>query len=808
MTTDLSIEAAIGQIRTALSSGTRLVLAAPPGAGKTTRLPLALLEEPWLAGKRILLLEPRRLAARLAAERMAATLGERVGETVGLATRVERKVSPATRIEVVTDGLAARRLIADPELTGIGAVLLDEFHERSLALDLALALSAEAQAELRPDLRLLVMSATLDTARIARRIGAPVIISEGRQYPVETIYLGRSAGEALDERMARAIRRALREQRGSILAFLPGQAEIRRVAERLTGIDAEIAPLYGALPPSEQDRATAPAPPGARKVVLATDIAESSLTIPDVTTVIDAGLARVAAYDPDGGSRLSTERASRASVDQRRGRAARTGPGVCYRLWDEEETRGIPAEPTPEILTADLCGLVLALAEWGERDPGRLAFMDPPPAGRLAAAKAKLCELGALDDAGAITERGRDMARLPLDPALAAIIVCAAPGQDRALAAEIAALLSERGLGGQDADLGVRLRRFRSDNAPRARALKAQCRRWAGDAAPAPEEAAGRIIAAALPSRIARARATEPGAFLLAGGRAAILDRAEPLAASPWLVVAEATGSAARARIVAAARLSEEDALALGRVETADVARYDPETKTIRARRVRRLGAIVIAETPLPRPPSDAAQAALIDALMDRGLGLLPAVAAVQETQARLALVRREFGEEWPSFADEELLARASDWLSPLFGDPPTLDRPQADEIRRAILSLLPWAQAREIEALAPLSFEAPTGRRLPINYLAPGGPTLEARVQEFYGLRAHPSIARGRVPLSLSLLSPAHRQVALTRDLPAFWSAGYRDMAKDMRGRYPKHDWPEDPAAARPHEGRTKARL
>ncbi|NWG70335.1 MAG: ATP-dependent helicase HrpB, partial [Parvularculaceae bacterium] len=416
----LPIDEKIADIRASLAAETRLVLAAPPGAGKTTRLPIALLDEPWLAGRRILLLEPRRIAARLAAERMAATLGERLGDTVGLATRIERQVSRATRIEVVTDGLAARRLVADPELSGVGAVLFDEFHERSLPLDLALALALESQIALRPDLRLIIMSATLDTARIATRIKAPVIASEGRQFPVETIYLGRGP-EPLEERMARAVRRALREHQGSALAFLPGQKEILRTAEQLAGVDALVAPLYGALPPAEQDAATAPAPPGRRKVVLATDIAESSLTIPDVAIVVDSGLARIASFDPESGSRLSTERASRASVDQRRGRAGRTGPGVCYRLWDEAETRGLPAEPTPEILSADLSGLVLTLAEWGERDASRLAFVDPPPPGRLANAAALLRELGALDASGALTARGRDMARLPLDPSLAAM---------------------------------------------------------------------------------------------------------------------------------------------------------------------------------------------------------------------------------------------------------------------------------------------------------------------------------------------------------------------------------------------------
>jgi ATP-dependent helicase HrpB len=805
---DLPIEEKLAEIRESLARGPRLVLAAPPGAGKTTRLPLALLGESWLAGKRLLILEPRRIAARLAASRMAATLGESVGETVGLSTRIERKVSARTRIEVITDGLAARRLIADPELAGVGAILFDEFHERSLALDLALALALEAQSALRPDLRLVIMSATLDTARLAARLDAPAIASEGRQFPIETIYAGRGSGP-IDEHMARIIRRALREQQGSVLAFLPGQAEILRTAERLADCGARVVPLYGALSPAEQDAAVAPAAEGERKAVLATDIAESALTIQGVSTVIDSGLARIAAFDPDSGTRLSTERASRASVDQRRGRAGRTGPGVCYRLWDEEETRGLPAERTPEILQADLSGLILSLADWGERDPGRLIFLDPPPAGRLAAAASQLRQLGALAEDGSVTARGREMARLPLDPPLAAMIAGADAGPDRTLAAEIAALLSEKGLGGPGADLEDRLFRFRRDGSERARALRAQAARWSGGAAPPPPPSeAGRILAAALPSRIARKRSSEPGAYLLASGAAARLDPADPLNASPFLAVADLVGAGPNARILAAARLPEEAALALGGVMTADTARYDPATKSFKARRVRRLGAIMLSETPLPAPAPDAARAALAAALAEHGLHLLPALHAVRETQARLALARRAFGDTFHVLADDELIAGAKTWLFPLLGDPPSLDNPGTEEISRALLAFLEWERARELDEIAPLDWRSPAGRKLPIDYLAPSAPLVEARAQEFFGLRVHPTIARGRAPLSVSLLSPAGRQIALTRDIAAFWKGGYRDMAKDMRGRYPKHDWPDDPASARPHEGRTKARL
>lgn len=810
MSNALPIDATVPAIRAALSGGPRLVVAAPPGAGKTTRLPLALLDEAWMAGGRMLLLEPRRLAARMAAERMAGLLGERVGERVGLVTRIDRKLSERTRIEVLTDGLFSRRIVADPALSGVALVLFDEFHERSLSLDLGLALALDAQAALRPDLKLVVMSATLDTARVAAALGAPVIESEGRAFPVETVYLGRGDGP-VEEGLARGVRRALRENQGSVLAFLPGRGEILRAAERLSDLpgDVIVAPLFGALSPAEQDAAVRPAPAGARKVVLATDIAESALTIEGVNVVVDAGLARVAEYDAETGSaQLVTRRAARANVDQRRGRAGRTAPGVCYRLWDEEATRGLAAAPTPEILNGDLSGLVLTLAEWGERDASRLVWIDAPPAGRLVAAHAELAELGALDSSGALTERGRAMARLPLEPRLAAMIAGAKTQPDRALAAEIAALASERGLGGSGADIVARLDRFRRDNGARASTLRAQAARWGGGAEPSPARDAGRVIAAALPGRIARRKAYAAGDYLMASGRAARLDRNEALASAPWLAVADLTGAASGARIVAAAPLDEGEALALGGVETLEIASFDAAERTLKARRVRRLGAIVLSETPLPRPSGEAARRALLEAVAAHGLDLLPAAWAIRETQARLALARAHFGEDWSAPDDAALIARAGEWLAPLLGDPPSLDRPDADRLRTGLAALLDWKQARDLDDIAPLSVTTPAGRALKVDYLSEGGPRIEARVQEFYGLAAHPSIARGRAPLTLSLLSPARRQIAVTGDLPSFWKGGYRDMAKDMRGQYPKHDWPDDPAAARPHEGRTRSRL
>lgn len=806
--TSLPIDDVIPEIRAALAAGSRLVLAAPPGAGKTTRAPLALVDEPWLAGRKILLLEPRRIAARMAADRMAASLGERTGGVIGLSTRIDRKVSARTRIEVITDGLFTRRILSDPDLEGVGAVLFDEFHERSLNLDLGLALALDAQEGLRPDLRLVAMSATLDTARVAKALGAPVVESDGRIHPVETIYLGRS-DERVEDQTARAVRRALREQAGSILVFLPGMGEILRTAERLGDLPESIlvAPLYGALSPAEQDKTVSPAPHGKRKIVLSTDIAESSLTIEGVDVVIDAGLARVAEFDAGvGGSRLVTRRAARANVDQRRGRAGRLRPGVCYRLWDEEGTRGLPAEPAPEILGADLSGLMLALAEWGERDPARLTWIDAPPAGRIRAAREELLSLGAIDKDGALTPRGREMAAFPLAPRLAAMIAGAISMEDRALAAEIAALVGERGLGGDSVDLRERIERFRRDKSDRARALRDQAARWSNGASAASLAETGRIIAAALPHFMARAKSGEAGQFQLAGGRAAQIDKSSPLANETWLAVAELTGTATNARILSAAPIEEEEALK--RVETAEIAEFDISRRQFRARRVRRIGVIILSETPLPQLSGDVARRALVDALRIHGFQILDHGGVIRETQARISFARVCGEEGFPDLSDAALLDRAEEWLTPLFGAPPSLSRPSTEQLRRGVLSLMDWSAARKLDDLAPLSIETPAGRTLAIDYLHEGGPTIEARVQEFYGLSDHPAILRGKIPLAVSLLSPAQRQIALTKNLPAFWTGGYRDMAKDMRGQYPKHDWPDDPASARAHVGKTKARL
>lgn len=806
----LPIDDVLPAVLAALKGGNRLVLAAPPGAGKTTRVPLALAGlagAPGVIEGRILMLEPRRIAARMAAERMASSLGERLGQTVGLTTRVDRKVSAATCIEVITDGLFTRRILSDPELKGVGAVLFDEFHERRLNSDLGLALALEAQGALREDLRLLIMSATLDTAAVARAVSAPVIESEGRMFPVETRYLGRSE-ERIEDRMPKAVRQALREEVGSVLAFLPGAREIRRTAEALEGLGPEVivAPLFGALSPAEQDAAVSPAPPGKRKVVLATDLAESALTIEGVRIVIDSGLSRVAEDEVGGlGTRLSTVRASRASVDQRRGRAGRTAPGVCYRLWDEAATRGLMAAPVPEILSSDLSGLVLALAEWGERDPSKLTWLDPPPAGKFRTAEAQLKALGAIDEAGAPTPKGREMARLPMAPRLAALIAAAPGAAEKALAAEVAALAGERGMGGDSADLRDRLQRFRADGSPRARSLKTQAASWGGGAAPGGNLAA--LLASAWPDQVARRRPGSDGAYLMASGRAANIPATDSLAKCDWLVIADLGGAAREPRITLALPLTEAEALASQKVVTEDRAAFDPKTGKFAARRVKALGAIVLSEAPLPKPSADAAAAAMFAAVEVGGFAAIGAEEVVEETLSRLRILDQAGLIEAPVKAAADLVSGAVDWLMPLLRRKGAAV-PMAHEVREALVQSFDWPVQEALRNHAPLTLDLPSGQTARVDWLDPRAPLVSARAQAFYGLKEHPAIAAGRVPVTVEMLSPGMKPVATTQDLARFWGAGYKDMAKDMRGRYPKHDWPDDPANARAHEGRTKKRL
>ncbi|MFN3659247.1 MAG: ATP-dependent helicase HrpB [Pseudolabrys sp.] len=806
----LPIDAALPGLTAALATSNAAVLVAPPGAGKTTRVPLVLLDEPWAKDKKILVLEPRRLAARAAAARMASTLGEQVGDTVGLRVRFGSKVSRRTRIEVVTEGVFTRLVLDDPSLDGIAAVLFDEFHERSLDADLGLALARDAQAGLREDLKLLVMSATLDGARVAALLGnAPVVESEGRAFPVETRYLGRDPRARIEAQVADAVERALRAETGSLLVFLPGAGEIRRtetlLKERVRDPNVDIVALYGALEAREQDRAISPAPAGRRKVVLATSIAETSLTIEGVRVVVDSGLSRVPRYEPDVGiTRLETVRVSRAAADQRRGRAGRTEPGVCYRLWDEPQTGSLEPYTRPEILSADLSSFVLDLAQWGASDPGKLAFLDAPPVAALSEAKALLTELGALNTQGRITEEGRKLRQLSLPPRLARMVVDAAEQGAGELAAMIAVLVTERGLGGDDVNLEHRLDQFRRDRSARANDARAMVKRWAdtaGGRGQGGDVSAGAILALAYPDRIAKSRGGGTGAFLLANGRGGNVDPASALAREPFIAVAELTGAAAASRILLAApiTLAEIEARFAGRIEDRDAVTFAAGSASLRARRTRRLGALVLAEQIKPVAPDADTAHVLAQGLVARGLDKLAWSKGALHFRKRVQFLRRNEGEEWPDLSAEGLARSAAEWLEPVLTDKTAASQIGADELSDAVMNIVPWSLRRRLDEEAPTHFTAPTGSAVPIDYEAEQGPTISIRVQELFGLSKHPSIADGRVPLVIELLSPAHRPVQVTRDLPGFWRGSYADVKVEMRGRYPRHPWPDDPMAALP---------
>jgi len=812
----LPIDAALPDLTAALRGNTAAVLVAPPGAGKTTRVPLVLAREDWAQkAHRILVLEPRRLAARAAADRMAQTLGERVGDTVGLRVRFGSKISGRTRIEIITEGIFTRLILDDPMLDGVSAVIFDEFHERSLDADLGLALARDVQQGLREDLRILVMSATIDGARIAALLGdAPVIASEGRAFAVETRYVGRDT-RPIEPQVADTIIRAMRADAGSLLAFLPGAAEIRRTKTLLEGRtepSTDVVALYGALAGDEQDRAIALALPGRRKIVLATSIAETSITIEGVRIVVDSGLARVPRYEPDVGvTRLETVRVSRAAADQRRGRAGRTEPGVSYRLWDEPQTAALEAFARPEILAADLSSFALDLAAWGG-GPDQLAFLDPPPKAALTEAKALLNELGAIDGDGRITAEGKLLWRLPLPPRLARMVVDAGAEGDALPAAEIATLIGERGLGGDDADLRERLNALRRDRSPRARDARAMAQGWAA-IPPSPqgggESSVGALLALAYPERIAKNRGGAAGAFLLVNGRGANIDPASPLAREPFLAVAELAGTAAQGRILSAApiALAEIERRFSDRIATREEIVFDAASASLRGRRSRRLGAIALSDQPMPVVANDHTSQKLANGIAGLGMHRLPWTKSLQQWRDRVMFLRASEGEEWPDLSDAALTQSVNTWLAPVLTAKTTLGEITADELNTAVRALLPWPLQRRLDAEAPTHFAAPTGSQVPIDYEAEGGPKIAIRVQELFGLDRHPAIAGGKAPLLIELLSPAHRPVQMTRDLPGFWRGSYAAVRTEMRGRYPKHPWPEDPIAAQATR-RAKPRL
>jgi ATP-dependent helicase HrpB len=803
----LPVDQVMPQLRAALRSRGEAVLVAPPGAGKTTRAPPGLLDEPWAGAGKLILLSPRRIAARAAAARMAAERGEAVGETIGYRVRLDSRVGPRTRIEVVTEGVFTRMILDDPELRGVACVLFDEFHERSLDGDLGLALARDAQSGLRPDLKIVVMSATLDAARVAQLLGdAPVIVSEGRMFQVAHVYRPRDPRAPLEREVASAVRAAMAAEVGSALVFLPGVREIERTAEMLRAdvrdSSIDIRPLYGAMSPADQDAAIAPAEAGRRKVVLATSIAETSLTIEGVRIVVDSGLARRARYEPALGlSRLETVRASQAAITQRAGRAGRLEPGVCWRLWSEGETRSLPAFERPEILDADLAGLALDLAAWGVSDPAALSWLDPPPKPAWNEALALLKRLGALDEAGRLSDHGAAIARLPLPPRLAHMVIMA--GAQGPLAVRIALLLTEQGLGGREPDLRARLHNFERERGQRAEAARALATRIARRANPdrassdahTADHNSGALLALAYPDRVAKRRGDS---FTMVNGRAAAIDSASPLAREPYLVIADIAGQAGGARIILAAPIALEDieSLFAADIEERVSASIDAATGAPRVRRVRALGRLVLSETPLERLSGPQLREALLGAVADDGLALLDWDESARQARARVAFMRGCEGDAWPDWSDAALLATLALWLAPALEGAGNL---KAANLSQALLASLPYELRRRLDEHAPARFETPAGSSLMIDYAAEGGPALEVRLQEMFGEAKHPCIAAGRAPLTLRLLSPARRPVQTTKDLPGFWRGSYSAVRAEMRGRYPKHPWPEDPLGAPP---------
>ena len=797
MSVELPIHAVLPDLLTALRERSGAVLVAPPGAGKTTAVAPALLGESWCTGQ-VILTSPRRVAARAAAERMAEMLGEKPGETVGYLTRLDSRQSARTRILVVTEAIFVSRILGDQELAGVSAVLFDEAHERHLDSDLGLALALESQAVLREDLRIVVMSATIDGARFARLMStddswAPVIESEGRAHPLRIEWLGSRPELRTDEAMASAVLQAWREHDGDVLAFLPGVGEIERtrerLVERLPGVP--ILPLHGQVEPAAQRAAIRRDPQGRRRIVLATAIAETSITLDGVSVVVDAGLSRRAEFDLAAGvTHLVTHRASQAAAAQRAGRAARQGPGVAYRLWEEAAHPGRAQFDPPEMLTSDLAPLVLALAQWGVAEPASLPWLDPPPFASVSAARERLAKLGALDGEGRITERGRQIAGLPMAPWQAAMVLYGAEHGAAEPAARLALLLQERGLGGRGEDLAQRLIRWNGDRSGRADASRKLAAGWAKRAqslatAQSGAPPLGVLLAMALPDNLARRRDPSGESWLSAGGRGYILDPASPLASAEWLAVGDAQGQAKGARITAALPLTTADVEVWlrDRIERRSALRWTGER--VETRLERRIGAITLASGPDPEPDETAVADLLVEKAVDRLGNLLP-----PELVARTRFAGID------ALAPEALAAAADTWLAPLLQGRRDLDLPRA-KVTDALLGLLDWDARQRLDRLAPREFETPAGSRHSIDYAGPDAPAVEVRVQALFGLERHPMI--GDTPLLLKLTSPAGRPIQATRDLPGFWRGSWKDVCKEMKGRYPKHRWPEEPWAEKP---------
>ena len=830
--TALPVEVVLPQLCDALRRDRNAVLVAPPGAGKSTVAPLALLEQPWARGQRILMLEPRRLAARSVAARLAQNLGQRVGETVGYRMRLDTRVSAATRLEVITEGILTRMLQQDAALEGVAAVLFDEFHERSLHADLGLALCREAQESLGLPLRLLVMSATIDAAAVASRLGdAPVIEAQGRTFPVTVHYLGRALPALPEQRtlsarelapIAQQIRRVLEQTEGDALVFLPGSPEIHRLREQLDALreqlDAlreqafDIHALYGELDIETQQQVLRPAPRGRRKLILATNIAETSLTIDGVQVVIDTGLARRATFDPGTGmERLTTVRISQASATQRAGRAGRTAPGSAWRLWGEGAQSTLAPQTPPEILNSDLAPLAMELAQWGARDASQLQWMDAPPAAALAQARDLLRQLEAIDADGGMTATGRKMSETGLHPRLAHLLVRAQGTADAALAAQLAALLSERDLlrAARDPDMRTRLELLRGEARGAEAATLSRVRELArrlGDSAGrrADDAEAGRLLAWAYPDRIAQSRGTG-GRYLLSNGRGAMLEGVSTLSGSQYLVALDlddAEGAEARIRLAAPLTLAQLESALPGQIRDT-VETYTDARGALQARRARRLGALLLAEQRVALDPEHVADA-LLEQLRAGGLGVLPWSEADRRLLARLRFVAQhgDAKRSWPPMDDADLLADAATWLSPWLHGINNLQQLQEGRLGEALLSRLDRAQRQMLDEYAPAHITVPTGSRIAVDYVDDNAPCIEVRMQEVFGLADTPRIGGGKVPITLKLLSPARRPMQITRDLAGFWRGSYAEVRKDMRGRYPRHYWPENPLEAEPVRG------
>ncbi|WP_028585363.1 ATP-dependent helicase HrpB [Desulfogranum mediterraneum] len=830
----LPIQESIPQLKAALAQGSA-VLAAPPGSGKTTLVPLCLLEESWLGEKKILILEPRRLATRAAAARMASLLGEEIGQRVGYQIRFERRISAATRIEVITEGILTRRIQQDPELSGVGLIIFDEFHERSLHADLALALCLDL-GQLRDDLRLLVMSATLDTAPTARLLGGvPVISAEGRSHPVRVDYLQASPRGRINEVTARGIRRMVEEQQGDILAFLPGSGEIRATLEQLRQDpacdDLILAPLFGDLSQKEQDRAILPDPEGRRRVILATSIAETSLTIEGVTTVVDSGWSRRPRFEPATGlTRLVTVRGSRAVARQRAGRAGRLGPGSCLRLWSREEQHSLPPFHPAEIISADLAGLALELALWGISDPGELSWLDPPRSGAYQKARELLHSLGAVNDQGRITAMGKKLAALPLHPRLGYMLLKARAIRQLPLACDLAGLLSERDIlraesrhAGADLQQRLRLlRRFRSEGAqavsrrggdPGAcRRVDRSSRQWQqlirGEQEAEDQDAIGRLLVYAFPDRVCGRRPKQRERYLLASGRGAALLPGDPLAGSDYLVAPHLDGGRrghhGEGRIFLAAPLERAELIA-NHPELLSSSRqvcWDAAAERVVASQTLKLGALVLEQCPATEVSADEICHAMLEGIRLRDLTCLPWSKELRQFQARVELLRRQLPEQgWPDLSDQALLADLA-WLSPYLGGISRLQQLRQLPLQTIFNTILGWERQQRLERLAPLSITVPSGSRIRIDYLQGDSPVLAVRLQEMFGQLSSPTICGGRLPLLIHLLSPARRPIQITSDLAGFWTGSYQEVKKELKGRYPKHYWPDEPLKAPPTRG------